>query len=125
MLVRDTLLKIPATEQGNVGVVARVVVDVLAAGGWLHDPVEVEHLRTVAHAARSVAGYAHSADRHRPLIAALRGLDTAGPIDLGDDPDGDMDGADYPPFGSVPVTPTPPYRGPFGDAYGEPSERPE
>lgn len=31
---------------------------------------------------------------------------------------------DVPPFGSVPVTPTPSYRGPFGDTYGEPSERP-
>jgi hypothetical protein len=45
-----------------------------------------------------------------------------GNVDLGDDPDGDLEGADYPPFGSAPVTPTPPYR-PFGDTYGEPSDR--
>lgn len=53
-------------------------------------------------------------------LDAQQAAENARRADLGDDPDGDMDGADYPPFGSAPVTPAPPYRGPFGDQYNEP-----
>ena len=95
---------------------------------------EVARLRAVEEAARLYLeadslepASAASRARRAALLAVLNAVPTGIPtkgkgVDLGDDPDGDIDGSDYPPFGSVPVAATPTYR-PFGDIYGEPSER--